>query len=652
MLNLIEIIVFTLVLAFTFYVFFKPLILKYQLIKLGKPENRYDSLIKRFINTLTSFFFLTCSVKKERKFTGFMHIFLLYGSLTFDTVSVSHIIEGFNKDFHIAKIHALVADIFSVMVLVAVLYFIIKRYIFRPKSYTYTTNESAFIYALLITVTLTFLLYEGSVLALKPGSNDLAFLGNLWASWLPASTILVSVSWWLHILNVFVFIMYVPRSKYLHMFVGPINILFRNHKSNGIIRPIDIENAESFGVTTLKDFRWKDLLDGFACIDCGRCEDYCPASKSGKPLNPKEIILNMRDNLMKDGVEAIKNKDAELPPLMGNVFKDDEIWTCTSCGACMYVCPVQNEHLNKIIELRQSRVLMEANFPQELNQFFKNIETNSNPWGFGSSTRGEWAEDKEIKTLAQDQDVDVLLWVGCAGSFDDKGKKVSAAMVNILKAANIKFGILGKEENCCGDQARRLGNEYLFQTLAQQNIEVFKKYNIKKILVTCPHGYHTFKNEYPELSKLLKAGDWDIEVVHHTEFINELISNGKLKLNNKYTESLTYHDPCYLGRHNDIIKQPRKVLSSLKGSINIKEMKNHKYHSSCCGAGGGLMWTEEHLGERINHQRTDEAINAGADTICTSCPFCMTMLDDGIKDKGQDEKFKVKDLAEIVSECL
>jgi len=293
---------------------------------------------------------------------------------------------------------------------------------------------------------------------------------------------------------------------------------------------------------------------------------------------------------------------------------------------------------------------MESKFPEELKQFYKGVETNSNPWGIGAGTRGDWAEGLDLKTLQQDAGVDILYWVGCAGAFDDRAKKVSLAMVKILKKAGINFGILGVEENCCGDQARRLGNEYLFQMLAQQNIETLQKYNIKKVLVTCPHGFNTFKNEYPEIAKKQGIEDWNVEVIHHSVFIADLIEQGKIALDAKIKASLTYHDPCYLGRHNRIFKPPRQVLS--QSGANIREMKENRYHSLCCGAGGGLMWTEENLGVRINHMRTEHVLDTGADIACTACPFCMTMLEDGIKDKEKEDERSVKDIAEIVLQCI
>ena len=666
----IETIIFIILLILTIYGFFQPLYLRYKLIKLGKPEDRYDKPLKRIKDAVFSFFLLLCSVKKERIFTGLVHVFILYGSLTFDTVSINHILEGFNQNWNIfghgviRSIHSAGADAFGIIVLLAVGYFIIRRWVFRPKSYTYPSLESAIIYTLLITVTITFYLYEGAAIAHNPAHSYSAFLGKEIAGWMQSilggtvTMTVVKISWWIHIINVFLFVIYVPRSKYLHMIFGPINIAFQDYGSTGFIKPLalDIEDAEleGFGVVKITDLTWRDLFDGFACMECGRCDDYCPANQTGKPLSPKNIILKVKEYLLKEKKGLLTpGEEKELTTLMDAAegkYTGDEIWTCTTCGACMYVCPVKNEHLPKIIGLRQSQTLMESKFPEELNQFYKNMETNSNPWGFGSATRADWAEDLNIKTLSQDADVDVLFWIGCAGAFDERSKKVTLSMIKILREAGINFGILGLEENCCGDQARRLGNEYMFQMLAQQNIETLKKYNVKKILVTCPHGYNTFKNDYPAFAQSIGIDNWDIEVVHHSQLIEELIETGKLTLKQKVESTVTFHDPCYLARHNKMVAPPRSVLTQV--GARLKEMKKNRYHSLCCGAGGGLMWTEENLGTRVNHMRTDHALATGADTICTSCPFCMTMLDDGVKDKGKEEEFNVKDIAEIVAQCL
>jgi Fe-S oxidoreductase len=662
MLHMVETICFTVLLILTVYGFFSPLYLRYRLVNLGQPANRFDQPFKRVKDALVSFFFLGCSVKKERVVTGLVHFFFLYGSLTFDTVSLNHILEGYKEGLNIfghgwlRHVHSAWADVFGIMVLAAVLYFVIRRYVVKIKSYTYPSRESIYIYLLLVTVTLTYFLYEGALIAYNPDHAYSAFASKVVAGWmsavLPANMTVVKINWWLHILNVFVFVLYVPRSKYLHMIAGPVNIAFQEYRSKGIIKPLDLENesAESFGVVDFKDMTWRDLFDGFACIECGRCDDYCPANQTGKPLSPKNLIINLKKDVLENGRALLKNNENALDPLMERVYSPDEIWTCTSCGACMYVCPVKNEHLPKIIGLRQSLTLMEAKFPSELSQFYKGMETNSNPWGFGSSTRADWTEGLNLKLMSQDPEVDVLFWVGCAGAFDERGKKVTYALLKILKEAGVNFGILGEEENCCGDHARRLGNEYLFQMTAQQNIEVLQRYNVKKMLVTCPHGYHAFKHEYPQLAAHMGIDNWGIEVVHHTEFIAELIKNGKLNPGPGNEYSVTFHDPCYLGRHNGVFNPPREVLSQTGGKI--VEMKKHHNHSFCCGAGGGLMWTEEHLGTRVNHMRTDQALETGAKTICTACPWCMTMMEDGIKDRGKDEEYAVKDIAEIVAESL
>jgi len=650
MLTLIEAVVFTIILILTVYGFFSPLYLRYRLIRLGKPENRFDHPVKRLKDAIFSFFFLQCSVKKERVITGLVHSFILFGALIFDSVSILHIIEGFVKGAHIAPIHILLADIFGVLVLLAVLYFMGRRYILRPKSYTSPSLESAIIYTLLITVTITFFLYEGSIIAHNPDSEQLAFVGKWVSGWIPSSEMAVKFFWWIHILNVFIFVVYVPRSKYLHMIFGPVNIAFQDYRPPARITPLDIENSEVFGVKTYSDLTWRDLFDGFACIDCGRCSDYCPAFKTEKPLSPKDIIWKLRNDLLKKGPVKLKDKNKTLEPLMTSIYTGDEIWACTTCGACMHVCPVKNEHVPKIVGLRQSEVLMDAKFPSELTSFFKNMETNSNPWGFGSATRGEWASDLNLKTLAEESDVEYLYYVGCAGSFDDRGKKVSTALIKILQAANISFGILGNEENCCGDQARRLGHEYMFQMMAQENISVFQKYNIKKILVTCPHGFNTFKNEYPEMARMLGKENWSVEVVHHSQLIKGLIKQGRIKLEPKIKSTLTYHDPCYLGRHNSIFKEPRDILK--QAGDNFIEIKDNTNHSMCCGGGGGLMWTDETLGTRIYLMRTEEALKTKPGIVSTACPFCMTMFEDGIKDLNKEEECKVKDIAEIVAQCL
>lgn len=619
---------------------------------------------------MTKIFFQRCTLKNERSLTGLMHVFIFYGALTFDTATINHMLEGFIPNFYLfghtkfGLFFSLLVNTFAVLVLGGVLFFSIKRFILRPKAYATSWLDSGLIYLFLTIVTLSYLYFECFAIAQHPETERLAFLGGFLAkavknSGMPASILSVHVklSWWLHILCVYAFIVYVPYSKYFHIFAGSINLFFRSEKPTGALKSLDIESAEVFGIEKAADHTWKDLLDTFACMECGRCQDVCPAFVSEKPLSPKMIIYNLKHHLLEVRKSLINKKKDDLPLLMDRVYTEGEIWTCTSCGACMHVCPVEIEHIPKIIGVRQSQVLMESRFPAELNSFFRNIETNNNPWGIGFADRASWTDGLNVQLISETPEVDYLFWVGCAGAFDEEGKKISTAMVKILTAAEVRFAILGTEEKCCGDSAKRLGNDYLFQMQARENLDLFKKYKVKKIIVTCPHGYNTFKNEYPLLLDVLPnlSGEdrenlQKIEVVHHSKLIAGLIKEGRLPLKPRSSLSLTYHDPCYLGRHNGVIQEPREVLSLLSNRP-ITELFNNKEHSFCCGAGGGLMWTEESLGRRVNHLRTEEVMKSRAEITATSCAFCLTMLKDALKDK-ENEDIKVKDIAQLVAEAL
>ena len=369
------------------------------------------------------------------------------------------------------------------------------------------------------------------------------------------------------------------------------------------------------------------------------------------------IVFNMERALMAGDKALVSKKRSDLPELVPATFTEGVIWTCTTCGACQKECPVEIEHIRKIVGARRSQVLMQSKFPPELNAFFRNVETNSNPWGIGFSKRAEWGEALEVKPIKDVPDAEYLFWVGCMGAYDDGGKGIAASLVKILRAAGITFGTLGSEEKCCGDSARRLGNEYLYQSLAQENIALFKRYGVKRIVTICPHGYNTLKHEYPKLLNFVpeltdedKAKLRAIDVVSHAELIDELLVKGKIVLKAAAAGSYTFHDPCYLGRHNGLTEEPRAVLASALGG-KPKELKRHGDDSFCCGAGGGLMWTEESLGTRINHLRTDEIIASGASLAAAACPFCLTMLRDGLKDKGRED-IAVKDIAQLVAEAL
>jgi Fe-S oxidoreductase/nitrate reductase gamma subunit len=665
-----EKVLFSLIILATFLAFIFPLYLRYRIIRKGRPELRIGGIVRRLGDTLAKVFLQKCTLKNERAFTGLMHVFIFYGALTFDTMTVNHTLEGFIDKFYLfgetgfGLFFSLIVDIFALLVPAGVLFFIVRRFVIRPKAYRTTLLDSSLIYFFLIVVTLSYLYFEAFAIASHPENSRLSFLGSYFAGSIQTlglrPEVIAShlrISWWLHVLFVFGFIAYVPHSKYLHMFTGPVNVFFRSERPSGEIQPLDIEKTEVFGVEKAGDFTWKDLLDAFACMECGRCQDACPAFASSKPLSPKMIIFNLEKHLLGERQKLLKNKREETASLLPDVYSEGEIWTCTTCGACQHVCPVEIEHIRKIVGIRQSEVLMQSKFPQELNAFFRNMETNANPWGIGFAKRADWTASLEVPLMADRKSAEYLLWVGCAGSFDEEGIKITMAVVSLLNKAGLDFAILGTEEKCCGDSARRLGQEYLFQTLAGENLSLFLKYNVKKIITFCPHGYNTFKNEYPRLLGLLSSFSDDerarlakIEVVPHVILLNRLVKQARLPLKAKMAASLTYHDSCYLGRHNGIVREPREILARLSPK-KFTELGRSREHSFCCGAGGGLMWTEESLGQRINHLRTDEVIDSGAQVAATSCPFCLNMLKDGLKDR-EKTGIAVKDIAQLLAESV
>jgi len=665
-----EKLVFAVLILATAAAFLTPIVRRVRIVLAGAPEDRFRDLWKRFVHAVTKVFFQRCTVRKERLATGLLHAGLFYGALTFDTMTVSHTLEGFFDGFYLfgntglGLVFSFAIDVAAFTVMAAVVFLAFRRFVARPKAYATTKGDSAAIYLLITLATATYLYFEAFSVAHHPGTARWSFLGPWLAGFIgrsgmsPASIAAhFKIAWWAHVIAVYGFIAYVPHSKYLHMFAGPFNVFFRRSAPSGELAALDLEGSEVFGVEKLPDFTWKDNLDAFACMECGRCQDACPAFASGKPLSPKMIVFNMERALLAGDKALVgKTRDA-LPELVPATFAEGEIWTCTTCGACQKECPVEIEHIRKIVGARRSQVLMQSKFPQELTAFFRNLETNANPWGIGFAKRAEWGEALEVEHIKNVPDAAYLFWVGCMGAYDDAGKAVAAATVRVLRAAGIAFGTLGAEEKCCGDSARRLGHEYLYQSLARENIALFKTYGVKRIVTICPHGFNTLKNEYPKLLGLMpdlteedKAKLGAIEVVSHVELIARLIEEKRIALKPSAAGGFTFHDPCYLGRHNGITKEPRSVLAAALGAKPI-ELARHGEASFCCGAGGGLMWTEESLGTRINHLRTDEVIATGAPLAAAACPFCLTMLRDGLKDKGRED-VSVRDVAELVAEKL
>ena len=642
-------------------IFAYGLIRRIRLWRIGKPENRLDHIFKR-IGSLFSFGFLHRRTIKEL-YPGIMHLFLFWGFfILFLGTFLIFVQEDFTKllfdevfiygNFYL--IFSFVLDLFGLLAIIGVVLLAFRRYVLKPDRLD-NKPEDLIGLILIFLVLITGFFNEGVRIAItRPDFERYSFVGweiskiffSLEANLSSVKT-LHAISWWIHLFLAFGLIGYIAYSKLLHLITSALNQFFRSFTPQGEIKPIsDIENQETFGVAKLQDFTWKQLLDADACTRCGRCQDNCPAYLSEKPLSPKKVIQDLKNHLTRQGKNLGKGEDAEeqITPLAGNVVSDDELWACTTCGACQQACPVFVEVIDKVVDLRRYLVLMESKFSSEVKLFFKNMETNYNPWTIGFATRADWAKDLNLKILAENSDVDYLLFVGCAGSFDERNKKVIRSLVGLLQKAGVNFGILGTEEMCCGETARRMGNEYLAQILMQQNIELFNKYGIKKIVTMCPHCFNTFKNEYHQF-------EGNYQVFHHTEFLWNLFKEGKLKFKTSVDMTTAYHDSCYLGRHNNIYDAPRKLLGSIQ-KTKLVEMERNREKSFCCGAGGGRMWMEETLGTRINHMRVDQVASTNASVVATACPYCLTMLEDGIKEKGMENRMAVFDLAELLEKAL
>ncbi|TME84314.1 MAG: (Fe-S)-binding protein [Chloroflexi bacterium] len=485
-----------------------------------------------------------------------------------------------------------------------------------------------------------------------------------------------AVLWWAHIGLVVLFLVYLPFSKHLHIVTSFFNIYFRKLAPRGELPAMDLEREDAtFGLRTLQDLGWKDLLDGFTCTECGRCQEACPAWATGKPLNPKTFIMGVRDmaHEAEAGVPLIPNgaavretyglddgirPDLLAKPIVDTAIPYDAVWDCVTCGACVEACPVLIEHVDKIVGLRRNLVLEESRFPQELTAAMRGMEAAGNPWGLPRSTRTDWTRGlpfevptvAELATAGRLDEIEVLYWVGCAAAFDERNRKVARAFATCLDAAGVRFAILGQEESCTGDPARRMGNDYVYQILASGNVETLNRYGMgeRTIVTACPHCFNVIGNEYGQLGGAF-------EIVHHSVYLDRLLSSGRLRLaaDGVPARSVTYHDPCYLTRYNGIQAEPRDALASAPG-VALVEMDRHGRNTFCCGAGGGRMWMEETRGTRINHERTREALSTGADTVAVACPYCMIMLKDGLADAGRgpgtDDPVSIADIAELLAE--
>ncbi len=645
----------------------------------------------------------------EDRWAGGLHLFFIYGFLTLGIGHLEIVFEGLTSFLRafgrhpfaysmvlsppLLEVYHFSQDLLAALVLLASAIAMARRWLGRPKRLLPRSHDAENILWFIVALYVTFFLLNGSAVLLAQralpsasfASQPVASLVAGLLAFLPAGAIgpLHSGAWWAHVLVFLGFAAYIPMTKHMHLVFAAPNIYTFRRTGYGLPPKVDFEASEKFGVDRVQELPWKTLLETFACTECGRCNDVCPAHATGKPLQPMKVVRDVKMNLLyRNGADVMSFRDGKGRPLPekaeqeaafapktpliareaadpGKVSADgtylqveaqvhvDEIWACTTCAACAEVCPVLIQSVpGSLLALRQSLVMMESEFPSEATTAFKGMEVQGNPWGMGQDRRMEWAEGLEVPVLSElGRKVDYLFWVGCAGATDPRARKTTQALVRILKAAGVDFAVLGPEEKCTGDPARRMGNEYLFQQLAQENVETLKQYSFDKILVTCPHCLNSLGHDYRELGT-------SYEVVHHTKLLAELMAAGRVPLAEVEADPglVAYHDPCYLGRYNGGYQPPRDVLARL--GTKTREMERNRERGFCCGAGGGRIFLEEKIGKRVNVERTEQALATGAGTIAVGCPFCMTMLTDGTKAKDVEETVRVKDVAELVAERL
>ncbi len=625
------------------------------------------------------------SIVKERV-AGWMHFFIFWGFTILGLQIVTMFGRAYSDHFYLPLMspdllggpYMLVRDVFEVLVLFAIGTALTRWLITHPaRLFGYVPAEERVRHhkhweAYLILCCIGMIMLGGLI---YDGARGIQFAGDplveaeerwefashatgqLLAGMLgPQMTIqLGAIAWWLHNLAVLVMLNFLPLAKHFHVITSLPNVFFRKLEPLGALSKQELENATTFGTSHIDQFDWKQVLDMFSCTECGRCSSQCPATATGKPLAPRQLLLDLRDYLYQHQDEVIAKRVTKKPNgdgaepeavgenVVGPVIEDEVLWSCNMCRACEEACPVMIEYVDKIVDMRRHLVQEEARFPPELTRVFKGMESQSNPWGIGAEKRFDWAEGLGIPTLADHPNAEYLYYVGCAGAFDDRNKKTTQAFAKILKKAGIDFACLAKEEMCNGDSARRLGNEYLYQSMAQANVEQLNGYGVKKVLTNCPHCFNTIKNEFPQF-------DGKYDVIHAAEFVKQLVAAGKLQVPAEFGKKTVYHDSCYYGRFNEVYDEPRDVLT--KAGARLEEITRHKQFGMCCGAGGGRMWIEEDPNKRVNLLRTDQALEKNPETIAVSCPFCMTMLSDGIKHKELEEKVQVLDVMEIVERVV
>jgi Fe-S oxidoreductase len=668
------------------------------------PRPRIDQLGAR-LHSVGLYFFAQKKVAEEGPLhrSSKHHLFIFWGFLVITIATVDMLVSGVVPPLALHRwlpgplykpLYGLI-DVFNLIVLAMVLWAVIRRVLVRPALIPMTL-DAGLILGAIGSLMVTHFLYHGYEVAhaqalgqAPPGGLIISRAIGEWLAPVSAATAHrgAAIGYWLHIVILLTFLNYLPYSKHIHLLGALPNIFTRNLSNRTLDLPkINLEDENQWGVGRYQQFSWKSLLDTYACTECARCSNYCPAYTTGKNLSPMQLVHDIRYEMLdrvaradeiaklesdlasiteyaarsgldqpghehpdllatRSALTEAKQAEAAMPRLTGGRVAEDTLWACTTCGACQEVCPVFIEHPMKIIQMRQNLVLEQEKVPGELGRMWKNVERQSNPWGIAAAKRMEWADGLDVPTIEDHPNPEYLLWVGCAGAFDARIVKQTRAMVAVLRAAKVDFAVLGHSEGCTGDPARRAGNEMLFQMLAEQNVETINATGVKKVVTSCPHCLHTLRHDYPQF-----GGDW--EVVHHTQLIDHLIKAGKLEVGGSPVERVTYHDSCYLGRWNKEFDAPRDVLAALAPPGGTVELTRNKRHGFCCGAGGGRMFMEEHDGERVNLNRTDEILATGVDAVAVACPFCNIMITDGVKQRNQDEKVEVLDIAELVAKSF
>ena len=640
----------------------------FRLILLGQPAHRFDHPVRRVIGAIPLVFGQTkvlqsVSLRKDR--AGLAHFVIFWGFLSF-LVSYVVFIYGDSawRPFSSTvltdtgvRVFDTYIDILAAVFLVVLGWAVWRRWVTKPHrlSFDLTRNWDSVVVICLtaLLMVLTLLTEAFYVASGAEGPATAPPIGSVLGELLRSGGVseetadgLHAVAWWAHLATVLGFGIYIPLSKHMHIIASPFSFLLRSLEPMGALpTPKELETAESFGAARVQDFSVKELLDGFSCAICGRCTEVCPAHISGKTLSPMHIVENLKEHLLETGPAIASGAEAEkAKPLIGGWIGEEALWDCLTCGACVEECPVGVEHVNTIVDMRRHLVMEQAKMPDTATNALMSMEQRGHPWRGTTYTRTDWAEGLGVKMLAEHPDAEVLFWVGCTAALEQRSQQVARSMVLALKRAGVDFAILGAEETCTGDPARRMGNEYLYQVMAQQNIETFTRYNVRKIVTVCPHCFNTIKNEYPHL-----GGNYQVQ--HYSEFIADLISQGKIRPAVAVEGTVAYHDSCYLGRHNGVYEAPREIARAIPG-LKLVEMERRRQKGFCCGAGGGHMWMEESRGSRVNHVRTDQFLETGADTVGVSCPFCLQMFEEGIESKGLEDNKQVKDILELLVESL